>query len=157
MILLRRIDDIIARVEKALVVVLFSGLIFSIAFNILTRNVFQVSYQKMLELSPALVLWLALLGATLALKSGQHIKLEILLRFCPPGFQRAARIAANIFGAAVMGILLWASVEFVRNEISIFGSRGWLAVIFPFFFSLGLFRYITRTLYVFGDRSCSPS
>lgn len=154
---LKKIDEYIAAVEKTLIVGLFSALILSIVLNIVSRNLFKVSYPKLLELGPSFVLWLALLGSTLALKHQRHIKLEILLRFCSPGFQRTARIAVNVFGAAVMGVLGWAAIVFVQNEIAIFGSRGWLAVIFPVFFTLGLFRYVSRMIYILGDRACSPS
>ena len=138
---LRRVDRILAAMEKSLVVALFSFLVISLAVNIVSRNFFDYSFQKILELAPAMVLWLAMIGSTLALRENRHIRLEILLRFCPEAFRNGARIATGCFGMVVMGFLGHAAIDFVGNEIAIFGPWGWLAVIFPIFFSIALFRF----------------
>ena len=116
----------------------------ALPFNIFSRNLLHISFQSLLELSPALVLWLALIGSTLAMKNDRHIKLEILLRFCPASIRRVAHVATSLFGLGVMGILFLASLKFVTNEISIFGGAGYVSVIFPVFFILVFFRYGVR-------------
>jgi len=128
------------------VVALFSALVGLIVFNVVTRNLFQVSFQEPLEWAPALVLWLALLGSTLALKSGRHIRLELLLRFCPPRLQRLASAITGSFGALVMGVLFYASIGFVQNELAIFGRIAWLSIIFPLFFALSGFRFAAQAI-----------
>ena len=140
---INKIDDFLEKFERGLVVVLFSALVLMTTFNIFSRNVFHVFFRELLEITPALVLWLALVGSTLALKKQRHIKLELLLRFCSERVNSIAHITSNIFGLAVMGILFWASVEFLKNEIDIFGRDGIFAIIFPLFFSLSFFRYFT--------------
>jgi TRAP-type C4-dicarboxylate transport system permease small subunit len=47
---------------------------------------------------------------------------------------------------AVMGILGVASIAFVRNEIEIFGSSGYVTLIFPLFFCLATFRFFIQLL-----------
>jgi TRAP-type C4-dicarboxylate transport system permease small subunit len=149
--LLAHLDDAIEVVERGVIVLLFSALVLLISFNIFSRNLLHVSYQSLLELSPALVLWLALIGSTLAMKKERHIKLEILLRFCPASIRRAARVATSLFGLGVMGVLSFSSLEFVTNEISLFGGAGYVAVIFPVFFILVSFRYGVRLItHLFG-------
>jgi len=147
--LLNKIDDLLAFLEKSLAVSLFALLVLTIFFNIIFRNIFQISFHTLLEIAPTLVVWLALLGATLGLRSHRHIKLELLLRFCSRKVRRMAGMAAGAFGTVIMGILFFASLEFVTNEVAIFGSRGWLSLIFPVFFSLACFRYMTTTVYHF--------
>jgi len=137
-------DDALAVAEKALIVFLFSVLISLIVFNIITRNVFNVSFQKILEVTPSFVLWLTLCGSTLALKNQRHIKLEVLLRYLGVRVRSLAEIISCIFGLAVMGVLFAASFEFVRGEVEIFGIRGWTAIIFPLFFALSFFRYAVQ-------------
>jgi len=128
------------------VVLLFSLLVVLIVFNIVSRNLFHLSFQKILEIAPAFVLWLALLGSSLALKSRRHIRLELLLRFCPSPVRHAAGILTGLFGMTVMGILFYASLAFLDNEIDMFGRWGWLSVIFPLFFALSCFRYLTLVI-----------
>ena len=144
--ILVRIDAALAAVERFSVAVLFTGLVLMTFGNIVLRNLFGISSQTMLEMAPAGVLWIALVGASLALRQGRHIRLEIVLRFVSGPVRTAARIATALFGAVVMGILFLASFSFVENEVAIFGSRGWIGVIFPFFFAVSSFRYLLGAL-----------
>ena len=143
---INKFDEFLAVFEKSLVVAFLSALILLITFNVISRNLFQVSFQKILEISPSLVLWLALLGSSLALRNQRHIKLEILLRFCSDKFKTFAIIAVSAFGMTVMGILFWVSIEFVGNEIVIFGKWGLIAIIFPIFFAISFFRYFIQLM-----------
>jgi len=143
---IRKFDEFLAVFEKSLVVVFFSALILLITFNVISRNLFQISFQKILEISPSLVLWLALIGSSLALRNQRHIKLEILLRFCSDKFKAFAIISGTAFGMTVMGILFWVSIEFVRNEIVIFGKWGFISIIFPMFFAISFFRYFIQLM-----------
>ena len=145
--LIQKVDDGLAIVEKYLVVVLYAMLILMIGFNILARNLFNYAPQKALEMLPVLVLWLALIGSTLAIKQQRHIKIELLLRFCSRRIRCMAHIATCIFGMAVMGILLWVSLNFIKNEVDIFGPWGWASIIFPIFFLISFFRYGARIYY----------
>ena len=148
MITIKKIDNYLALFEKSLVVTLYSALILVITFNIFTRNIFDYSSQKILEIAPAFVLWLALTGATLALKNQRHIKIELLLRFCNEQIRFLANITSCVFGMAVMGVLFWASLAFIKNELAIFGPRGWISFIFPLFFAISFFRYTARIIYL---------
>ena len=143
---IRKFDEFLTIFEKSLVVVFFSALILLITFNVISRNLFQISFQKILEISPSLVLWLALTGSSLALRNQRHIKLEMLLRFCSDKFKAFAIISGSVFGMTVMGILFWVSIEFVRNEIVIFGKWGFISIIFPMFFAISFFRYFMQLM-----------
>jgi C4-dicarboxylate transporter, DctQ subunit len=144
--ILNRVDSWLAAAEKIIAVALFVALVVSITINIVARNLFQASFQYLLEIGPALVLWLALIGSTLALRENRHIKIEILLRFCPPRLAALAGRLCGLFGMAIMALLGYASLEFVTNEVALFGVRGWMAVVFPFFFTITFFRFFTRVL-----------
>jgi TRAP-type C4-dicarboxylate transport system permease small subunit len=144
--LLLRIDRVWAVIEKAVAVTLFAALVLSLFFNILSRSLLGLSFHTILEFTPAMVLWLALLGASLALRQGSHIKIELLLRYLSPPLQAVARRVSAAFGMAVMGLLLIASLEFVGNEIAMFGPAGALSAILPIFFCGSLFRFLISAL-----------
>ena len=150
---MQKIDNFLAEIEKFLIVMLFAALVLMVFLNILLRNFFHISFHTILDTAPAFVVWLALLGAALGLKYQRHIKLELVLRHCARGTRRAAGAAAGFFGALVMGILFFASLEFVQNEVAIFGARGWLSIIFPVFFAIACFRYVMS---VFGALNMLP-
>ena len=138
---LTKLDDRLEFAEKALIVILFSSLILLICFNIITRNLFDYSFQRIMEAAPGIVLWLALFGSTLALKQNRHIKLEIFVRYLGRRGQCFARIFSSVVGLTIMGVLFIASIEFVKNEIQIFGRIGWISMAIPMFFLLASFRY----------------
>lgn len=138
---IEKIDKMLVRVEKCLVLIVFSALVLLVFFNILSRNLFHVSFQVILEITPGLVLWVALLGSTLALNENRHIKLELLLRFAPDHLRLIATILTGVFGMLIMGVLFYVSLGFVRNELAIFGVGGAFGFIFPVFFAIAFFRY----------------
>ena len=144
---IKQIDDFLEKIEKVLAVFLFSGLALLITFNILSRNIFNYSFEKIFETAPVLVLWLALVGSSLALKKRRHIKIELLLRYCPTIYRYYSNYAVSFFGMAVTGILFYSSLQFVSNEVQLFGNKGFFSVIFPLFFALSFFRYFTWIVY----------
>lgn len=149
--LIQKIDDGLATAEKCLAVVLYAMLILMIGSNILSRNLFNYASRQVLEMLPVLVLWLALIGSTLAIKQHRHIKIELLLRFCSRRIRFMAHIATCLFGMAVMGILLWVSLDFIKNEVDMFGPWGLVSIIFPLFFSISFFRYGAKISYNIRD------
>jgi TRAP-type C4-dicarboxylate transport system permease small subunit len=144
--LLRKADRLCAIIERAAIVVLFTSLVALIFFNIVSRSVFQASFHKILEIVPAIVLWLALIGASVALREGRHIKIELFLRFLPESTRHRARRVSAVFGMAVMGTLFQAAAKFVGNEIAIFGWIGGISIIFPIFFALSFLRYLIQAI-----------
>jgi TRAP-type C4-dicarboxylate transport system permease small subunit len=141
-----KIDDGLERLERVLVVGLYTLLIGMICVNIFTRNFLHWTSHYFIELSPTVVLWLALVGATLALKHHRHIKIELLLRFLPRYGWRLAVGLTSLFAMGVCGVLIFAAVPFVRNEIVLFGAGGWPTICFPLFFATALLRFSIRLL-----------
>ena len=136
-----KLDRALEKIERGVAVGLYALLIGLICTNILTRNILHWTSHALLELSPTVVLWLSLVGATLALKYQRHIKIELLLRYLPLAWQRLANTLTRLFAMGICALLAWASVTFVYNEIILMGPSGWLAVCFPLFFSVALFRF----------------
>jgi len=144
---IRALDDYLEIVERCVLVLLFSILVLLIVANIVFRNFFQLSFSGLIEITPVLVLWISLVGSTLALKTRRHIKMDILLRFFSKRLCFAAAILVDLSGMSIMAILFFSSVEFVQNEIDLFGAWGVTTLIFPFFFSVSFFRFFSRITY----------
>ena len=138
---LRRLDAGMALVERVLAVVITVALALAVAGAVVARHLARIPAQNLMEAAPLLVLWLALVGASLGLGQGRHLRLELILRFLPPPLARVARMAVGLFGFALMGFLGFLSIDFVRGEIDLFGLRGWAAVVFPLFFGAAALRF----------------
>ncbi len=143
---MKRLDNGLEKIERAVTVILFTLLMGMICGNILVRNILHASSHRLLELAPTVVLWLALVGATLALKRRRHIKIELLLRFLPRALQTLAVTLTSLFALGVCAALAYSGIAFVRNEIVLFGARGWSAGCFVLFFALAFFRFSLRLL-----------
>ena len=151
LIWIRKIDDWLESVERGLAVILFSLLIALICGNVVARDMLHMASHNLMELAPRMVLWLALVGATLALKHRRHIKIELLLRFLSPAWQRRATALTSLFALLAMAVLGYSAFAFMLNETKLFGSWGWLAICFPLFFLLAAFRFSVLLL----DQMCS--
>jgi TRAP-type C4-dicarboxylate transport system permease small subunit len=144
--LLSRIDRFLSACECLLAIGLFVALMGVLTLNILLRNLAGTSLPGTFDIAASLVLWLALVGGSLALRDRRHIKIEFLCRLLHAKGRRWADRAVSLFGLVVMGALLVTAVFFTRNEIAIFGRSGWKAVIFPSFFALAAFRFALHLL-----------
>lgn len=134
------LDNGLEKIERFLAVMLYLLLIAMISVTIIARNLFHFSPHRLLELAPTAVLWLALVGATLALKHHRHIKIELLLRLLPKKTRLTAKVLTNLFAMIVTALLAWAAVPFVLNEAALFGRWGWGAACFPVFFGTAFLR-----------------
>ncbi len=152
-----KIDNALERVERLLAVSLFTLLIGLICINVFTRNILHLASHRLFESAPTVVLWLALVGAALALKQQRHIKIELLLRFLPPAGRRMAAGLTSLFAMGVCAVLAHAGILFVQNEITLFGARGWSAGCYALFFTLALFRFSLRLLKAAGEPQRPPS
>jgi TRAP-type C4-dicarboxylate transport system permease small subunit len=135
------IDNGLEKIERLLAAMLYLLLIGIISVTVIARNLFHFSLHRLLELAPTVVLWLALVGATLALKHHRHIKIELLLRLLPKRTRLAAMVLTNLFAMTVTALLAWVAVPFVLNEAALFGRWGWVAVCFPVFFTIAFIRF----------------
>ena len=63
-----------------------------------------------------LVLWVGLLGASLATRGNRHISIDVLSRFLGPAGKRRVHRITHIFSTLVCGLLVRASYVFIRDE-----------------------------------------
>ena len=112
-----RCDRILAAIERLAAVMLFSVLVLGLFLNIVLRAIFGISLYAVPEFTPAIVLWLALIGASLALRQGRHVKIELLLRYASVTARRVAKRITAVFGLFLMGVLCLAATRASRRPI----------------------------------------
>lgn len=95
----------------------------------------------------SLVLWIGMLGAVTASRSGQHIRIDLLTRAVPYRWRQRLQLAACGFTVAVCVLVAWHSARFVGLEleyptVAFAGVPTWsVALILPLAFSLIAVRY----------------
>lgn len=145
--MLQKLDDAIEKGETFLLAFCLLTLVLLTGLGFIARKLFGYTSMELLDLQPAVVLWISLVGGSLALKHGKHIRLELLLRFAPDHLKTLAHRLGGVFGLAVMLLLLYLSYEFVSSLIALKGWQGYLALMIPIFFVLAAFRYAMQIVY----------
>jgi TRAP-type C4-dicarboxylate transport system permease small subunit len=148
--LLHRIDYWLANLERALVVLLLSGLLGLGLLQVIERNVLASGIFWADELLQHLVLWLGFLGASLATREHRHLSIDVLSHVLPPRWQLWLRVLVNIAALVLCMLLVQAGWGVVRSEYTAgtmltFGVPAWLAQsIIPLGFGAIALRFALR-------------
>ena len=158
--LLFRVDRAIAVLETALIVLLLGVMVLLDFTQVILRNFFSFGFTWADTLLRQMVLWIAFLGASLAVQERKHISIDVLTRFLPSRATKYSRFATDLFTAVVCLIFLKASVKFVENEIAqgtilLLDIPTWyFQFIIPVGFALMCFRVLLKMLKdVMGPRA----
>lgn len=100
--------------NRWLIVAMMAAMVTLVFANVVTRYVFNWSIIWAEELSQYLMVWIAYVGAGLALREGRHVSVELLQDALPDRARAALRAAVGIGILAFMAVLSWLGVEFAR-------------------------------------------
>jgi len=84
--------------------------------QILFRNLISVGIVWIDPLVRHLVLWIALLGASVATRENRHITLDIISGRVSPGHYSKIQGAVRLFSSLVCLLLVYPAVRFVQND-----------------------------------------
>ena len=136
------------RFEDYLLVGLLSLLIGTAVLQIALRNLFGSGIAWGDILVRMLVLWVGLVGAMLASRTDNHIRIDLATRYLPEKAIPAVNCQVGLFTAGVCGILGYYGYRFVEMEF-MGGTAAfaqvpvWLcAAVIPFVFSIIALRYL---------------
>ena len=136
------------RVEDALLVMLLSAMICLASTQILLRNLFDSGFVWIDPILRVLVLWLGLLGATVATRNNHHISIDLLTRYLgdKPNYLVQAAVE-QVSGWTCLVIAAhgfnWVRLDFVDGLVAFAGIPAWtLQAIIPLSFGLIGLRYL---------------
>jgi TRAP-type C4-dicarboxylate transport system permease small subunit len=141
----------IALAENAVLVVLLGALVVIAGSQIVLRQL-DVALVWADPLTRLLILWIGMFGAVAASRDNQHIAIDALSRFLPPGAQRVAAVGVGLFASAVCVVLAYQAARFVRFEYEastagLGAVPAWvLALVLPIGFALIALRYVIVAL-----------
>ncbi len=104
------------RAEDGLLAALLGSLLLLSVAQIVLRVAFDSGLSWAEPVSRSGVLFLALLGALGATRSGKHIAIDALPRFLPPGPRRAVWVISQLAAASVSLALAWLGAGMVAME-----------------------------------------
>lgn len=148
--------------EEGLLVLIFVGMMSIAVAQILMRNFFNTGFDWSDVFLRTAVLWVALIGAMIASRTGNHVQIDIVRRYMPPWLQRWASGFAALGTACIAGIFAWHGYRFTAMEyeggLFAFGEvPNWVVVaIIPLGFSLITLRYLILLFKSFEQRQITP-
>lgn len=155
--LFTRIDNGFSIFERWLLVVLLFSMI-AIAFTqVVLRNVFSFGIEWGDVAVRHLVLWVGLIGASIAAKEKRHLSIDIASRLLPQKWSHLLEAFLNLVTVAVCILFLWASILFSKflYEIGTGTLEGFTALLACLILPLSFFaiasRFLLRLFWELGD------
>jgi TRAP-type C4-dicarboxylate transport system permease small subunit len=141
------------RVEDALLVLLLTSMILLASMQILLRNLFEFGFVWVDPLLRAMVLWLGLIGATVATRYDKHIRIDLLTRAFSRNTHRLIQFFVGQFSAWICLLIAWYGAGWIRLDfedgmIAFSGIPAWtLEIIVPIAFALIGVRFFLKSIF----------
>jgi TRAP-type C4-dicarboxylate transport system permease small subunit len=149
---------IVNGVEVSILVFCVAALGILLIANVFARTFYQSIYFAE-EVSKFLVLLTTFTGVSYGVRKARHIRMGAFLDAMPPTMEKTFIIIISIVSAIVMGIMTWASYEYLANAM----SKGHMTpalrvpkwtfyVIIPIGFGLAGIQYIRTVIKNFTEK-----
>ncbi|MCK4707379.1 MAG: TRAP transporter small permease [Gammaproteobacteria bacterium] len=119
--------------------------------QIVLRNFFDIGIIWIDPLLRVLVLWTALVGATVASRENKHIRIDLISRLFTKRFHLGIQVFIGLFTASICAIIAWHGSRWVlmdyQDKLTSFsGLPSWvMEVIIPIAFGLIAIRYLMHS------------
>ena len=111
------IDGLIGRIIEPIAAILVLVEVLILASGVFTRYVLKQPLVWTDELATFLFLWLAMLGAVVAYRRGEHIRLSVVVRRAPPRVAAILETISSVVTAIFVIELMPATFKFFNQEI----------------------------------------
>lgn len=125
---IQKINSAIASIEKAMLMLILSAIIIVLLVQIVLRNVSNQGIFAADLIVRHLILWIALLGASLTTYYRSHIRIDVVNRFVSEHVRKWLIVISDCIACAVCVWLTQAGYVFLRDEYQYGGD---LAGLFP--------------------------
>ena len=149
---LLHVDRAIASAETALLVCILGVMVLLGFAQVLLRNFFSFGFPWVDSFLRHMVLWIAFLGASLAVQERKHLNIDVLTRLLPETWKRFSWLLTDLFAAVVCFAFLKASLTFLSNEIYhgmilFLGIPTWyFQIIIPIGYGMLCFRFLIKVI-----------
>lgn len=140
------------RAEDALLAILLTTMILLASTQILLRNFLDSGYVWIDPILRVMVLWLGLIGATVATRANKHIRIDLLSRYFDRNTHRLIQSVVGQVSAWTCLVIAWYGFKWIHLDYldgltSFAGIPAWmLEVIIPATFTLIGLRYLIMSV-----------
>ncbi len=149
--MIERTLSVLKSLESGLLVAILSAMIALAGYQVIARNFFDTGILWGDSLVRVLVLWLTFIGATIASRNDEHIRIDLLGRLFSDSWKQHSRRFASFFTCLITGVFAWYSLQFVMLDyadgiVAFAGVPAWLCEsVMPLGAALISLRYLLHT------------
>ena len=138
--------------EDSLLISLLISMILLSSGQIVLRNFFDIGIIWIDPLLRVLVLWTALIGATVASRENKHIRIDLVSRLFSKKLHLGIQVFIGLFTFVICAIIAWYGAQWVlldyQDKLTSFsGLPSWaLEIIIPIAFGLIAIRYLMHSI-----------
>ena len=160
---LKRFDDILARLEGWVIILLLWLMVILTFVQVALRSLYTYGHFQWANAMLGhidwsgpfvrlLVLWLTFLGASLLTKEGKHIKIDLLSTLLPKKWLPTRELILASACVVISTIMVKVCIDYIRMEMEFGGTiflnlPSWISqLILPAGFALLLFRFLIRAI-----------
>ncbi|MDO8461618.1 MAG: TRAP transporter small permease [Deltaproteobacteria bacterium] len=150
--LLVSLNSWLARVEEFILSTALLAMVLLAFLQVILRNFFSFGIVWSDLLVRHMVLWVGFLGASLATREKNHIRVDLFSRFIPARWERPFQALLDLFASIVSFLLFLAALDFVLQEkesgnILFLNVPSWMVQsILPIAFFLISFRFLVNLI-----------
>lgn len=113
---LKSVENLIVKVNMAVMVLALTAMVVLGFLQIILRNFFDSGFTWADIVVRTLVLWVGFAGAIVATSKGRHIAIGALIRFIPEAGKKITHMAVSLIAAVTCFFLSHASIKFIITE-----------------------------------------
>ena len=156
---LQKISDVLTKIIKVVMVVLFAWMVISLGIQVFARYIFHKSFVWTDESARYCMIWMVFLGASEILFNDEHIKVTVIEDLLHGASKKVLAVIQDIIGLVFSIMLAYYSFRQLALACKAVSSNmgvnmGIIYTFFPIFTILMIIAYVFRLILVFagGDK-----
>jgi C4-dicarboxylate transporter DctQ subunit len=147
--ILSRLDRSVVEIEHMVLFLFSIVMIVYMSVSVFSRYIFDIALAGTEAIPVLLLVWMAMIGASVGMQRGSHFRLTILVDSLPPPAKVMVLLAVDVATAFFVAVLLYKGVElipliFPQRSFGIRVSMGWFYLAVPVGATLMLFHVAVR-------------
>jgi TRAP-type C4-dicarboxylate transport system permease small subunit len=130
-LMLSKVSDTTDKVCRIFIIVCFSVMVLVCLLQVFCRYILNNSLGWPEEMTIYLMAWMTFIGSAVAVKSSEHIAVDILLSFLPDKIKQMAFLAIRIITLFIVAYLFKASLGLTNESLSMISDALGISMVWP--------------------------
>jgi TRAP-type transport system small permease protein len=130
-LILAKLSEVSDKACRIFLMICFSVMVLACLLQVFCRYILNSSLSWPEELTIYLMAWMTFIGSAVAVKSSEHIAVDIVLMFLPPRIRKFCLIALKIITLFIVLYLFKASLGLTAESMSMISDALGISMVWP--------------------------